>query len=285
MLNQHVFLLDEPQADARRNRDVALLPLKVTPSRDVFAEAILDRTSVHQRRSPMDWVMAILVHAVVLLVLLAAPLYFTQGLDLQRFNMTFLVAPMPPAAPAPPSAALAVHRPNRSAPSRFTPGKLTVPLYIPKVIATSPGDVAPPEEAFAAVPGGVPGGLPGGLLGGQLGGVLGSIPTTVPSPVVASEPTRKPLRVGGNVKPPRLLYSPEPDYPILARQARIGGIVVIDAIIDEHGNVVQGHVISGQPLLVQAALEAVSKRKYEPTILNGEPVPVELIAQVTFRFS
>jgi protein TonB len=285
MLNQHVFLLDEPQADARRNRDVALLPPKVTPSRDVFAEAILNRTSAHQRRSPLDWIMAILVHAVVLLVLLAAPLYFTQRLDLQKLNLTFLVAPTSPAAPAPPPAAMAAHRLSRSAPSRFTPGKLTVPLYIPKVIATSPSDVAPPEEAIAAVPGGVPGGLPGGLLGGQLGGVLGSFPTNVSSPVVASETPRKPLRVGGNVKPPRLLYSPEPDYPILARQARIGGIVVIDAIIDEHGNVVQGHVISGQPLLVQAALEAVSKRKFEPTILNGEPVPVELVVQVIFHSS
>lgn len=285
MVNLHVILPDDPQTDARRNRGVVLLPPKVTPSRDVFAEAILDRTSVHQRRSPLDWVMAILVHAVVLLALLAAPLYFTQGLDLQRFNMTFLVAPMPPAAPAPPPAALAVHRPSRSAPSRLTPGKLTVPMYIPRVIAPSPGDVPPPEEAFAAVPGGVPGGLPGGLLGGQLGGVLGSIPTNVPSPVVGSEPPKKPVRVGGIVKPPRLLYSPEPDYPILARQAQIFGIVVIDAIIDEHGNVVQEHAISGRPLLIQAALKAVSEWKYEPTILNGEPVPLELTVQVTFRFS
>jgi protein TonB len=85
------------------------------------------------------------------------------------------------------------------------------------------------------------------------------------------------------VSPPRLIFGPAPQYPILARQSRIQGIVVIDAIIDEHGNVIGEKIVSGHPLLVQAALKAVSQRKYEPTILDGEPTPVDLTVEVTFR--
>jgi protein TonB len=80
-----------------------------------------------------------------------------------------------------------------------------------------------------------------------------------------------------------LISGPAAVYPILASQAHVHGMVVIDAIIDEHGNVVQEKVVSGHPLLVQAALKAVSARKYEPTILDGEPTPVDLRVEVNFQ--
>ena len=59
--------------------------------------------------------------------------------------------------------------------------------------------------------------------------------------------------------------------------------LVIEAIIDERGNVTEARAISGQPLLVAAALKAVSQRRYEPTILDGEPTPIELTVEVTFH--
>ena len=89
--------------------------------------------------------------------------------------------------------------------------------------------------------------------------------------------------MGGNVKPPRLISGPAPVYPALAKQSRIQGIVVIEAIIDEHGNVVQEKVLSGHPLLVESALKAVSQRKYEPTVLDGQATPVDLRVEITFR--
>jgi protein TonB len=73
-----------------------------------------------------------------------------------------------------------------------------------------------------------------------------------------------------------------PEYPSLARQAHIAGVVVVDAIIDEHGNVVQAHALSGPPLLIPSALKAVLQWQYEPTALNGQPVSVELEVQVNF---
>jgi TonB family protein len=84
------------------------------------------------------------------------------------------------------------------------------------------------------------------------------------------------VRVGSNLKAPRQRYSVNPVYPPLARDARIWGTVLVDAVIDEHGNVVQARVLSGHPLLIDAALKAVLQWKYEPTTLNGQPVSVEL---------
>jgi periplasmic protein TonB len=76
-----------------------------------------------------------------------------------------------------------------------------------------------------------------------------------------------------------------PAYPPLARDARIGGTVVVDAVIDDHGNVVQARVVSGHPLLIDAALKAVLQWKYEPTTLNGQPVSIELQVQVHFNLN
>ena len=103
-----------------------------------------------------------------------------------------------------------------------------------------------------------------------------------PPPPVAEGP-KKPLRVGGDVKQPRLIYGPAPEYPDLARQALISGVVVVEAIIDESGNVKEVHVVSGHPLLIAAALKAVSQRKYEPTYLDGVAMSVDLRVELSFK--
>jgi protein TonB len=91
------------------------------------------------------------------------------------------------------------------------------------------------------------------------------------------------VRVGSNLKAPHQTYSVQPEYPTLARQARVWGTVVVNAVIDEHGNVVQARALSGHPLLIPAALKAVQQWKYEPTTLNGMPVSVEM--EVTVHFN
>jgi protein TonB len=85
------------------------------------------------------------------------------------------------------------------------------------------------------------------------------------------------------LRPPRQTYSIDPEYPELARQAHISGTIVVDAVIDERGNVVQARVVSGHPLLIAAALRAVQQWKYEPTSLNGQPISVELQVEVHFH--
>jgi periplasmic protein TonB len=292
---QHFLFVEDTEPAARASAHIILPPPKVEPLHDVFAEAMLDDTSAHQRRSGLDWVVSLAVHVVILSALLILPLYYTTGLDIQKFNLTFLSPPAtPPAAPLPgPLTSSAAPRAARNAPVRaYAPRKLTVPTFITKAVVTTPVEIAPPDEVLmgevggvlGGVPGGIPGGQMGGAIGGVLGGVLKSVPVPLPAPPAAEGP-KKPVRVGGEVKPPRLLYGPEPAYPILAMQARVAGIVVIEAVIDEHGSVIGMRVISGDPLLIPAALSAVSKRKYEPTILDGEPTPLDLRVEISFHLS
>jgi periplasmic protein TonB len=285
MQDQHIPYVGatEQAAEARTSLSHALPNEEVL--HDVLVEILLDDTSIHQRRSPLDWVASFGVHIAILSVFMILPLYFTTGLDFQKLNLTFLAAPVMPAAPPPPPAAPAVPRAAHVTPPKvLSPGQLMAPSFIPKAIAPPDSAGTPPDEALLGMAGGVPGGVPGGMAGGVIGGVIGGVPKGVPPPPVAAGP-RAPVRVGGDVKPPRLLFGPEPDYPLLAKQSRLSGVVVIDAIIDEHGNVKGMRVISGHPLLIPAALSAVSKRRYEPTVLDGEPTPIDLRVEVSFSFS
>jgi protein TonB len=133
----------------------------------------------------------------------------------------------------------------------------------------------------------VPGGVAGGTLGGVIGGVIGGVKTGIAAPPIAPKENKpkEPVRVGGRVREPELIKRVEPNYPELARQTHLSGVVLIDAVIDESGNVVEMKVVSGHPLLLQAAMNAVRQWKYKPTYLNDMAVPVQLIVTVTFRLN
>ena len=99
----------------------------------------------------------------------------------------------------------------------------------------------------------------------------------------APEPSGRVLRVGGAVKPPQKLVNVAPEYPQAARDAGITGVVAIEATIDETGSVSDAKVVKSSPEFDEAALEAVRQWKYQPTLLNGAPVPV--IMTVTLNFA
>ena len=136
-------------------------------------------------------------------------------------------------------------------------------------------------DSFGGVEAGMPGGVPGGQMGGVIGGVLAGALSTA-TPAVPAPGKSAPIRVGGRVKPPRAVAQPRPEYPALARQARIEGQVQVDAVLDEQGNVIEMKVVSGPPLLYQAALDALKKWKYQPTYLNDQPIAVQMLVTVTF---
>ncbi len=102
-----------------------------------------------------------------------------------------------------------------------------------------------------------------------------------PSPVEG----KRPVQVGGSIRPPRRTRGARPDYPVQAKRQGIEGEVVLEATINEQGRVVESRAVSGHPLLVAAAIQAVSKWRYAPTILNGTPWPVLLKVTVTFSLS
>lgn len=93
------------------------------------------------------------------------------------------------------------------------------------------------------------------------------------------------LRVGGNFIAGKLLNRVQPVYPALARQTRIQGVVRLHTILQKDGTVQQLEVITGHPLLVLAAMDAVRQWRYEPTLLNGEPVEVDTTVDVVFALN
>ena len=251
------------------------------PVHSAFVRAMLDMPlSRQERRNPLEWLASLSFHAILIAALLAGPLYFTDAIDMKSFSQTFLVGPPPP----PPPRAAAISQPIvRSHVARLLQaGRLVAPTFIPKTIAIVKEQALPPDVVGGVV-GGVPGGIPGGQLGGVLGGIIGGAGGSAAAPVLASPPpVNRIVRVGGRINPPRAISTPSPLYPGLARNAHAQGQVVIDAIIDERGDVTEARAISGPGLLIPAALAAVIKWRYEPTLLNGEPVSIEMHVLVNF---
>jgi TonB family protein len=90
------------------------------------------------------------------------------------------------------------------------------------------------------------------------------------------------LRVGGAIKPPLRVTNVNPVYPDAARAAGVQGVVVIEARLEPDGRVSQARILRSVPLLDQAALDAVMQWEYEPTLLNGVPVPILLTVTTSF---
>ncbi len=208
-------------------------------------------------------------------ILVLLPLIFTEALPTKQL-MTMLTAPPPPPPPPPPPAAAPK---IVKVQSELDNGQLRTPTAIPKKIQMIKEDEAPPP-AVGGVMGGVPGGVPGGTMGGVLGSVMSSVPMAVPK---AATPQR--VRVSQGVSQGLLIHKVQPQYPPLARQARIQGVVVLQALIGKDGSIQNLHVVSGHPMLTNAALEAVKEWRYKPYYLNGEPVEVETTINVNFTLS
>jgi periplasmic protein TonB len=215
--------------------------------------------------------------------------------EFQLLTTLHMAAPPPP-PPAPPSPApepvrrvAAARTPtvNQSAPAVTQQPEpiekqpeIVAPTTIPKDIERIVESGVTAAGVTGGVPGGVSRGLPGGILGGSSGSILGGATTAPPVP-----PPSEPVRVGGNVKAPKPIHIEEPIYPAAAKRAGVEGIVVVEATVTAEGAVDKVKVISGPPLLVEAAAEAVSHWRYEPTYLNGQAIPVILTARITFSRS
>ena len=266
--------------------DAAAAPSKLPPRVEgSFQSSMLEYNHMQGSSRFVDVLLSFAVNAALLVIPIFLGLYFTDTLDMRQFTSTFLAAPPPPPPPPPAPAATVI----KAAPPKKTfedAGKLIAPTVIPKQIAMIKEEPIPPDmEGAVGVPGGVPGGISGGSISGVMGGILGGSGTAVPAPIAPVAKPKAPVRVGGRVREPRLISRVDPIYPALARQTHMSGVVVIDAILDEHGDVVEMKVVSGPPLLIQAALDAVRRWKYEPTYLNDQPVPVQMNVTVNFTLN
>jgi len=212
------------------------------------------------------------LQSLALALLLSLPLLYIQGLPRLR-AIDALVAPTPPPAPAPASLPHAAS----PAPSNMIGRDLMMPRSIPRTIAHI-DELAPPPE-FPSSPG-IPGstGLPGtnNPVLGSIGVGMNLLP--IPPPMPVAHPPRVSHMMEGN-----LIYRVQPEYPALARQARIQGAVILRAVISAQGRIEDLQVVSGHPLLAPAAIDAVRQWRYRPYFLNDQPVEVE--TQITVNFT
>ncbi len=166
--------------------------------------------------------------------------------------------------------AAALRRPEISSPIQAT--------GFPEVVVTSRRDQ---ESADSPIPGMPEGDTVGPIL---MAGVI-SKPQPIEPPHVTqpAQQEKHPLKLSEGVLQAQLISRIEPRYPPLAIQTRTEGTVQLHAIIGRDGRITSLDVISGHPLLVKAALDAVRQWMYRPTMLNGEPVEVETSINVIFK--
>lgn len=276
--------LHEPEASAQPKAEE--VQGQVTPDLlpTFFADILLESDGQERRRRRWAAASSAIVQSLMLATMLIVPLMFTEALPKAQL-LTFLVAPPPP-PPPPPAAAPAPVQVVRHIESDLTDGRLRTPSRIPEKVQMIREEEAPPQiSSGGGVIGGVPGGIPGGQLGGVIGGIVSSVSNTAMVPKLAAPVIPKRVRVSQGVTKGMLVTRIEPRYPPIAVGARVQGAVVLTAIISRTGQIENLTVVSGHPMLVPSALDAVKQWRYRPFLLNGEPVEVETTVTVTFQLS
>ena len=233
----------------------------------MFEDSLFDSGKWVKRRSPWVTLFSFLVQAGLIGVLVLVPILYPEAPPRQQF-MTFLEAP----PPSPPPAAAALPK-VRKVVSELDHGQLRTPTAIPKQVAKIREEDTPVSNG--GVVGGVVGGVPGGVLNS-----IASIPAALPKVAVPQK-----VRVASGVAQGNLIHDVRPPYPPLARQSRIQGTVVLQAVIGKDGTIQNLRIVSGHPMLAQAAIDAVKQWRYKPYYLNGEPVNVDTTINVNFTLS
>ncbi len=211
--------------------------------------------------------LSVAVHIVILLALVVIPLVATDTLPIPYHPLESWMPVVAPPAP-PPARPPAL---PRSSPPTVDESRLA-PIQVPTGIR--------PESSLVTEPA-APSGLEtrGDVVDGGFGVVNGAkaIDDAPPPPA----PTRPRQLTSDMRRPVRTVYV-EPIYPEVARQARVEGIVIIEATISRTGEVLDARVLRSQPLLNEPALAAVRQWKFTPALLNGTPLPVIMTVTVTF---
>jgi periplasmic protein TonB len=237
----------------------------------MFEDSLVESSGKLRTRRPLTTLLSFGLQMFLIGILILIPLIYTEALPKQQL-MTFLVAPPPPPPPPPPAQEIKVQKIE----TELDSGVLRQPTKIPEKIKIVKEEEQ--QQTTSGVLGGVQGGVPGGAAGGVIGGIIGS--TSMPK---IAAPQR--VRVSQGVTEGLLIRKLQPTYPPLAKTARIQGDVVLNAVISKNGAIENLRVMSGHPMLVTSALDAVKQWKYKPYILNGEPVEVETTITVKFTLA
>jgi protein TonB len=238
----------------------------------MFGDSLLESSWAQRSRRSWTTLTSFGLEALAIGVLLVIPLWKTVGLP----SAHTLSTPVSLVANAPARTAAAQPHGGSASPHATTLviHQMMEPQHIPNGVHNDPVDAAPDPIGVIGTGAGpltsgpsIPGLAPGGTM----------LAPPPPAPRAAAPTFRTSSMLQGS-----LLHQVQPTYPPLAKTARIQGPVVLEAVISKAGAIENLRVISGPPLLVKAALEAVSEWRYRPYILNDEPVEVETRITVNF---
>ncbi len=261
-----------------------LPPFTWDETKPLFGDSLLELHQVKKQRRIWTTITSLFLQFGLIGVLIIVPLWFTDALPTQQL-VTFLVAPPPPPPPPPPAAQAVARVVKHIQSDLMSSGQLRTPTRVPAKVAMIREEEAPPPLPLSegGVVGGVPGGIPGGQIGGVIGGIISSTAKTSMVPKRALPMPPKRVRVSQGVTNGLLIRKIEPSYPVIARNAHVGGQVILTALIDKQGHIQNLQLVSGHVLLAPAAIDAVKRWVYKPFLLNGEPVEVETTVTVTFQ--
>jgi protein TonB len=233
----------------------------------VFQQSIV---SGEDSRRPWAFSVSLLAQALFVAVAVLIPLLAKPILPALNAAIVSLQLPKPPRAAPPAPEPIAAVRPQ------VFNDVLRQPRQMPAHAAPL---VAGPAPSFEVVGGAGLG--PGETL---ITTFADDIRVAPPPPEAAAAPVAppQPIRVSSSVQAARIVHRVMPIYPPLARTARVSGTVRLQAIIAADGSIVELNVISGHPLLIAAAVDAVKQWRYRPTELGGKPVPVDTQIEVNF---
>lgn len=207
--------------------------------------------------------LSIVVHILVLLALVVMPLLATDALPLPYHPLRSWMPVV-----APPTVPPAVVTATRRAATPVVDESRVVPFSAP--------DGVRPETSLIPTP------PPDSGLGQDEGVVQGPVASFTPAIETPPPPKPAPEPMRGSLVRPVRVAAPEPAYPEVARQARVEGVVIVEAAINAAGDVTDARVLRSQPLLDEAALAAVRQWRFTPALLNGKPVPFTLVVTVRF---
>jgi protein TonB len=233
----------------------------------MFEDSLMESSNSVKTSSKYWSLLTFAINCAVVVGLAIWPLLHPQALPKQLIA-ALLVAPVPPPPP------VAVQsKPQVRAVTIET--DFQAPSRIDSTILLLNEDVAVQPMMISSVDGSV------GSPGNGLPGVLEGIERGRTRVAVAAPPQT--MNISSGVMAGNLLEKVSPQYPAIARTARVQGTVVLQATISKDGTIQNLRVVSGPPLLRQAALDAVLSWRYRPYLLNGEPVAVETTVNVVFN--
>lgn len=265
----------------------------------IFEKSLIVTLPQRSRRSVRSILVGTFIgYSGLIAALLIGSILLTQPQLKETLMGSVLVSPPP--LPPPPPAGSAPRAVSQAAGAPMITTAFVPPTVTPRQLPTTnnlPGDDPPSAVGLSGgVEGGVMGGVVGGVIGGVAGGVLGSNPAVTiasPAPAVRSDETRstppvtqtKPQRVSTGILLGNTIRQVPAAYPAIARSTHVEGVVEIQIVVDEQGNVIAAEVLSGHPLLRQAALEAARQWKFRPTMLNDQPIKVSGVLKFTFKLT